>query len=212
MSLPPQVKKQKLAVAVSGSGRSLANLIAASQDRSWEVGAVISSNPECRANDIARQHNIPLFIASFTPANLELATIQLQTFLADFHIDWIVLAGFLKRFPSLAQWHQRIINIHPALLPKFGGKGMYGHFVHEAVLAAGEKISGATVHFVNEQYDEGDIIAHIKVDVSATDSADTLAAKVFSAECDLLVWTIDGLTLGTLPQKNHRIALYPNLS
>ena len=182
MSLPPQVKKQKLAVAVSGSGRSLANLIAASQDRSWEVGAVISSNPECRANDIARQHNIPLFIASFTPANLELATIQLQTFLADFHIDWIVLAGFLKRFPSLAQWHQRIINIHPALLPKFGGEGMYGIHVHTAVLAAGETQSGATVHLVNEEYDQGGILMQRHVPVLSDDTPETLAARVLACE------------------------------
>jgi folate-dependent phosphoribosylglycinamide formyltransferase PurN len=88
------------------------------------------------------------------------------------------------------------------LLPKFGGKGMHGRAVHEAVLAAGEVVSGATVHFVNEQYDEGAIISQIEVTIEKTDTVDALASRVFAAECRLLPWTIDRIAEGVLPAKH----------
>jgi folate-dependent phosphoribosylglycinamide formyltransferase PurN len=114
----------------------------------------------------------------------------------------VVLAGFLKLLPIDVNWPGKIINIHPALLPKFGGKGMHGRAVHEAVLAAGEVVSGATVHFVNEQYDEGAIISQIEVTIEKTDTVDALASRVFAAECRLLPWTIDRIAEGVLPAKH----------
>src|SRR5690606_26106236 len=100
--------------------------------------------------------------------------------LQEKEIDLVVLAGFLWKVPSnlVAAFSGRIINIHPALLPKFGGKGMYGHFVHEAVLAAGEKESGITIHYVNEKYDDGGVILQERCAISPEDTPETLARKV----------------------------------
>jgi folate-dependent phosphoribosylglycinamide formyltransferase PurN len=97
----------------------------------------------------------------------------------------VALAGFLKIYPVKPDWAKRVVNIHPALLPKFGGKGMYGDFVHAAVLNAGERASGCTVHFVDDHYDEGRILAQATVEVLAGDTPETLAARVFAAECRL---------------------------
>lgn len=98
--------------------------------------------------------------------------------------DFICLAGFMKLLPSevLRAFPNRVLNIHPALLPKFGGKGMYGHHVHEAVLAAGEKESGCTVHLVTDQYDEGEILVQLCCPVRATDTPESLAARVLELE------------------------------
>ncbi len=98
--------------------------------------------------------------------------------------DWLCLAGFLRILPGevLQKFPDRVLNIHPSLLPKFGGKGMYGHHVHEAVLAAGETESGCTVHFVNERYDEGAVLLQKRCPVEPDDSAETLAAKVLKLE------------------------------
>jgi phosphoribosylglycinamide formyltransferase-1 len=116
-------------------------------------------------------------------------------------IDLVVLAGFLKLFPVKDSWSGQIINIHPALLPKFGGRGMYGHNVHDAVLKAGETSSGATVHFVNAKYDEGSLIAQIKVPVMEKDTPESLSQRVFAAECQLLPAAVGGLAEGYLPKK-----------
>ena len=99
-------------------------------------------------------------------------------------IDWIILAGFLLKVPDniIAAFPDRILNIHPALLPKYGGKGMYGSRVHEAVVAAGEKESGITIHLVNDHYDEGQIVFQASCPVLASDSADDVAAKVHALE------------------------------
>lgn len=98
--------------------------------------------------------------------------------------DWICLGGYMRLLPKeiLARFPNRVLNIHPSLLPKFGGKGMYGHFVHEAVVAAGETESGCTVHYVNEHYDEGAILLQKSCPVLPTDSPDDLAARVLNLE------------------------------
>ena len=112
----------------------------------------------------------------------------LAQLLDEARIDLLVLAGYLRKVPDdvVARWRGRIVNIHPALLPKHGGAGMYGHHVHAAVLAAGDAESGATVHLVDEVYDRGTILAQTRVPVVAGDTADTLAARVLSAEHSLL--------------------------
>ena len=113
------------------------------------------------------------------------------------HIDCIALAGYLKLVPRevIARWSGRIVNIHPALLPKFGGAGMYGRRVHEAVIAAGEKESGATVHQVNDEFDRGAIIAQERVPVEPADTPATLAARVLAAEHRLYPRTLHALAL-----------------
>lgn len=198
-------QKIPVAVAVSGGGRSLKNLLAHQASAPWTVACVISSSSDCGAVAIAHEHHLPLFVGDFGKSSRDQTGTALADFLKTHHINWIVLAGFLKLFPTLDAWKNRVINIHPALLPKFGGKGMHGHHVHEAVLAASEKVSGATVHFVNERYDEGAAIAQIEVPVKAGDTPDDLAARIFAAECQLLPWTLTELCEQRLPLASREI-------
>ena len=117
--------------------------------------------------------------------------------LLEQHIDFVVLAGFLLRVPDdiLRHYPNRIINIHPSLLPKFGGKGMYGHHVHEAVLASGETESGITIHFVDEHYDEGGIILQAKCPVLPDDTPDSLASRVHQLEYEYFPKVIEELLM-----------------
>ncbi len=200
-------EKTNICIAVSGGGRSLKNLIdwqhAGKTD--FNVSCVISSKDTCGANDFAREKNIPLLVSSEKKIEADL----IEAFIKKHNAQWIVLAGFLKKFPNLSSFQNRIINIHPALLPDFGGKGMYGLHVHEAVIRAQKKTSGATIHFVNENYDEGNIIAQIFVDIEKNDSAEILAKKVFEKECLLLPVTINKLINGELPLQNNQIWHHP---
>lgn len=191
--------KIPVAVAVSGGGRSLKNLLDHEAKAPWKIAAIISSAPDCGAVKIAQDAGIPLIVGDFSKNSRTATTEKLIAFLAQYKIEWIVLAGFLKLFPNIPSFQNRVINIHPALLPKFGGKGMHGHHVHEAVLAAKEPLSGATIHFVNERYDEGAAIAQIEVNVESSDDPEKLAAKVFAAECKLLPWALTELCLNRLP-------------
>jgi folate-dependent phosphoribosylglycinamide formyltransferase PurN len=176
----------RIAVAVSGGGRSLANFLEHQAPESgYEVVAVIASRPDCRAVTIAREAGLALFVDDFAPARLADVGERLYPWLAAQRVELVALAGFLKLFPLAPGWEKRIINIHPALLPKHGGRGMYGDRVHAAVLAARETQSGPTVHYVNERYDEGAIIEQAVVPVLPGDTAHTLADRVFAAECEL---------------------------
>ncbi len=193
----------RLAVALSGGGRTLLNLLRQSSP-SYEVVGVIASSPNCGGVQIAEEYDLPVFIGDFRPKVQVEMNEKLAEQLAKWGIDWIVLAGFLKPFPIVNGWRDRIVNIHPALLPRYGGKGMYGHHVHEKVLAAGESVSGATVHFVNELYDEGHIIAQVEVDIAGLSTAEEIAAAVFEAECDLYPKVMVRLFQGTLPQPDGK--------
>jgi folate-dependent phosphoribosylglycinamide formyltransferase PurN len=175
------------------------NLLKEQAKYSYEIVLVFSSSSDVAANELARGSGIPLLIEDFSLRNQTVAKQVLYHTLNQHDVDLVVLAGFLKLLPIDSGWKGKIINIHPALLPKFGGKGMHGHHVHKAVLAAGESHSGATVHFVNECYDDGAIISQISIPVEPHETIDTLAARVFAAECKLLPWTIDGLAKGQLP-------------
>ena len=192
----------RIAVAVSGSGRSLINFLQThTADRSFKVAGVIASRPDCRAVEIASTRELALFVGDFSPKAPSTAA-SVQAWLQSQAIDWIVLAGFLKPFPVLPEYAGRIVNIHPALLPEFGGKGMYGDRVHAAVLAAGAAFSGATVHYVNEHYDEGAILAQVTVPVLPDDDTHTLADRVFAAECKLYPEVLQRLVTGELPRND----------
>lgn len=195
--------KMKVAVCVSGGGRSLSNLITRQRELPFEISLVVSSGNDIGANKIARDACVPLIIENFSAKNQLAAKESLYRELYRRNIDMVVLAGFLKLFPVDPSWTGKIINIHPALLPKFGGNGMYGSNVHTAVIAAGERVSGATVHFVSDRYDEGLIIARSLVDIPHGESADSLAKRVFDAECDLLPWVLAQMAAGALPQENN---------
>jgi phosphoribosylglycinamide formyltransferase 1 len=172
----------RVAVLVSGGGTNLQALLDALHDSPIaRVARVISNRPDAGALERARRAGVPTTVLrdANDPAELQSALAGAQL---------VVLAGYLKLVHSsvVARFRGRMINIHPALLPAFGGPGMYGHRVHEAVLASGAKESGATVHFVDEAFDRGAIIAQEKVPVQTGDTAETLAARVLEAEHRLL--------------------------
>ena len=172
----------RVAVLVSGGGTNLQTLLDALQNSPVaRVVRVISSRPGAGALERARRAGVATTVLA-NPADPN----ELLVALRDAQL--VVLAGYLKLLPPVvvAQFRGRMINIHPALLPDFGGPGMYGHHVHAAVLASGARESGATVHFVDEAFDRGDIIAQEKVRVEPADTPETLAARVLEAEHRLL--------------------------
>lgn len=195
-------KKIRIAVGVSGAGRSLQNLIEQQNNYPYSVEMIFSSSPKAGANKVAERFHLPLLVLDFSCGRGVEVKDTIYAALEAHKIDLVVLAGFLKLFPVKESWGGRIINVHPALLPKFGGRGMYGWYVHDAVLKAGETLSGATVHFVNAKYDEGDLIAQIKVPVMDQDTPESLGQRVFAAECQLLPATVGGIAEGLLPRKN----------
>ncbi len=197
------MKPARIVVAVSGAGRSLANLMVKQAGQNWAIVGVIASRAEIGACELARKAHLPLLVANFS--RKKIAKKSVQAFLEQVNADWVVLAGFLKIFPDLKGWKQRIINIHPALLPAFGGQGMYGERVHSAVIASRSLNSGASVHFVTSRYDEGQIIAQARVPVLADDDAKALSTRVFSAECQLLPAVISALVRKELPLPDQKI-------
>jgi len=200
---------ENIAVAISGGGRSLENLL--EQERagqsSFKVTCVVTSKQDCKGVSIAKEAGLPTFFHKFPLQKDPDLSASLEGFLYQHKVSWIALAGFLRPFPVLPAWASKIINIHPALLPKYGGKGMYGQKVHSAVIKAKETISGATVHFVNERYDEGTVIAQVIVPVNEEDTTDQLAERVFAGECKLYPAVLNGLINGTLPESNNKIFL-----
>ncbi|HEX9054559.1 MAG TPA: phosphoribosylglycinamide formyltransferase [Gemmatimonadales bacterium] len=180
----------RLAVAISGRGSNLAALLAAlpagggSGAGGGPAEVVLAlSNRAAAGLELARERGIPALVLA-DPADGR----EWLDALAAHRADLIVLAGYLKLVPPevVERYRGRIINIHPALLPAFGGPGMYGRRVHEAVLASGAAVSGATVHLVDEVYDRGRILAQARVPVRPGDTPDTLAARVLEVEHRLL--------------------------
>ena len=173
---------RKIAVFASGSGSNAENIakyFADSLDVS--VVLVVSNNPLAGVHDRVNRLNIP----SVTYTKEELADgREIIQKLATYKVDWIVLAGYLKKISEtiLNAYPGKIINIHPALLPKYGGKGMYGMCVHEAVVAAGDSETGITIHYINENYDEGQIIFQARCSVEPSDTPENVAAKVHALE------------------------------
>jgi phosphoribosylglycinamide formyltransferase-1 len=169
-----------LAVLISGGGRTLINL----QERTGrgdlraEIPLVIASRD---TPGVRRAKELGLHV-EIVPGRISRA--RLESLMREHKIDWIVLAGYLHLLDIPEAYHGRVVNIHPALLPKFGGHGMYGHHVHEAVIAAGEKVSGCTVHLADEAYDKGRVILQRTCPVYPGDTADTLAARVFELELE----------------------------
>lgn len=173
----------RLAVLASGRGSNLQAIIEhfdnISRERIAKVVLVASNRADSPA--LIRAATASIDIASFDAAD---DGTQLLEILRRFRVDMVVLAGYLKRIPPLVvrEYSGRILNIHPALLPDFGGEGMYGARVHEAVIASGARESGVTVHLVNDEYDRGPIVAQWRVPVEPDDSAEMLAARVLSVE------------------------------
>ena len=182
----------KIAVFVSGRGSNLqAILDSQSEYKNVEVKAVFSDKTDCKAFQIAGRYSIPTFCIGNKTGCIGYP--ELPGLLSELEIEFIVLAGFLKLIPLeiIREFKNRIINIHPALLPSFGGKGMYGINVHSAVYNSSAQVSGVTIHFVDETYDTGKIIAQRCVDISNVNSAEEIAELVLKVEHELLPYIIN---------------------
>jgi len=193
--------KAKLAVFISGGGTGLQSLIDASQSGKLDadIVLVVSSKRKAYGLQRAEQAGIDTFVfREKRYPDKDIAAKSLLAELKDRDVDYIALAGYLKLLhPSIIHaYHKKITNIHPALLPKFGGKGMYGKYVHEAVIAAGDKESGVSVHLVDEIYDNGRVLAQSKIPVNPDDTPETLAARVLKEEHKLYPLVLDKLIKG----------------
>lgn len=168
----------KMAVLLSGSGRTLDNFHKRFQDGSLqaEVQVVISNVAGALGLTKAEKYGYPAFHASDND--------EINSILKDYDVDIIALAGYLKLYIAPAELSRAVINIHPSLIPAFCGDGFYGHIVHNAVKKRGCTVSGCTVHFANEVYDEGPIIHQQSVALDYEDTPDDIATKVFAAECE----------------------------
>jgi phosphoribosylglycinamide formyltransferase-1 len=168
----------KMAVLLSGSGRTLDNFHERIQNGSLaaKIQVVVSNVAGVLGLSKAEQYGYPAFHAADND--------QINMLLKDYDIDIVCLAGYLKLYTPPAELARAVINIHPSLIPSFCGDGFYGHHVHEAIKNRGCTVSGCTVHFANENYDEGPIILQKCVELSYEDDIDTIAAKVFAIECE----------------------------
>jgi phosphoribosylglycinamide formyltransferase-1 len=169
---------QKMAVLLSGSGRTLDNFHERIQNGTLHanVEVVISNIASALGLEKAKNYGYPEFHAVGNEATNEI--------IANYDVDLIVLAGYLKLYSPPENLKRSVLNIHPSLIPSFCGDGFYGHFVHEAVKARGCKVSGCTVHFANEVYDEGPIVVQKCVSLDDGDTPDDIANRVFAAECE----------------------------
>jgi phosphoribosylglycinamide formyltransferase-1 len=195
----PATKKLRIAVLISGGGTTLRNMIdmiAAGQLRA-EIVTVVSSNRDAKGLRYAAAANIPAHVVKpqLAPEDFSAAVFQHCRVAGA---ELVVMAGWLKLVAIPTDFAHRVINIHPALIPLFCGKGMYGPNVHRAVLDSGAKISGCTVHFVDNQYDHGPIIAQCSVPVLDGDTAESLAARVFAQECELYPTVINLIADGDI--------------
>ena len=177
----------RLAVLVSGGGTTLQNLLDRIADGSLDasVEVVVSSNSTAYALERASGAGIDAHVVRRRDyESVEAHSDAITAVLDDYEIDLVVLAGFTQRYIFPKRFEGRTLNVHPALLPKFGGQGMWGHHVHEAVLAAGETESGCSVIIADHEYDHGPVILQKTVPVLPDDTPDTLAARVQAAECE----------------------------
>jgi phosphoribosylglycinamide formyltransferase-1 len=173
---------KRIAIFASGSGTNAEKIITHfSESDVARVTLLLCNNPKAGVIERSKKLNVPVFM--FNKYELE-KDLRVLTVLKDQKIDLIVLAGFLLKIPDylIKSYPNKVVNIHPALLPKYGGKGMYGMHVHNAVIAAKEKNSGITVHLVNEEYDKGAILFQASCEVSSNDTPDSLAKKIHQLE------------------------------
>ncbi len=200
-----------LAVFVSGKGSNFNAILSSLKDSSNKIEIkVIAADKECPAIKIARKNNIPVYFISLKSKDGFVNYNELIKIFMDLDINLIVLAGFLKKIPDnfVELYFNKIINIHPALLPSFGGKGMYGMNVHRAVFNSSAQVSGATVHFVNKKYDDGKIIAQRTVSISDVKTPEEIAERVLKIEHQLLPFVIKKFTENKIFIENNRVYIH----
>ena len=205
----------KFALGIFASGRgSNFQAILNSIREGWldaEIRLLLSNNPDAGAITTAKENNIPAAVISsgdFSPRSLFVDA--MLSALSRHGVQLIALAGYMKKIPIevISAYRNRIVNIHPALLPSFGGKGMYGHYVHEAVIEQGCKVTGVTVHIVDEVYDHGPIVAQRCVPVEENDTAATLAAHVLKVEHQLYPEVLQLFALGRVEVQKRRAIVH----
>lgn len=193
---------------VSGRGSNLQAILNSQElHKLVEVKAVVSDKSDCPAFSIASSFSIPVYYVGKNENRTSYT--ELSNLFYEKEIELIVLAGFLKLLPGefVNAFRNRILNIHPALLPSFGGAGMYGMNVHKAVFDSSAKISGATVHFVDEKFDNGIIIAQQCVDIQGVKSPEEIASKVLKVEHQLLPSVIKNFALGKISIDGNRVRI-----
>ncbi len=196
----------KIAVFVSGRGSNLKAILDSPDLKNIiQVAFVVSDKIDCPALQLAVENNIKTIVVGKKENQCSFSDVAEKFFAAK--VELVVLAGFLKLIPEdfISAFEDRIINIHPALLPSFGGKGMYGINVHKAVYDSSAKVSGATVHFVDRTYDTGTIIAQSCVDISDVDSPEDIAARVLKVEHILLPLVLKAFAEGKVRKINNRV-------
>ena len=185
--------KKRIVIFASGSGTNAQNVIQYfQQGEIAEVVLVLSNKKDAKVIERAKKLNVETLYFNKSELIDEKGVLQI---LKDINPDLIVLAGFLLKFPEsiLTYFHNRVINLHPALLPKYGGKGMYGHHVHQAVIENGEKETGITIHYVNENYDKGKIIFQRSTPLSDRDTPETVAEKIHQLEYEYFPKVIESV-------------------
>jgi len=204
-----------LAVLLSGSGRTLENLqqVIMAGCLSARVGIVVSSKEDAYGLVRARQYGLEaVAVPRRSYPDPQAFNAAVNAVLAHYSIDLVILAGFLSLYEPPPALVGRVMNIHPALLPAFGGKGFYGHRVHRAVLESGVKLSGCTVHFADACYDHGPIILQAAVPVEDDDTVESLAARVFAAECTLYPQAIQLFAENRLRVEGRRVRILSAVS
>ena len=193
----------KLGFLVSGRGSNMQSIIAACE--SGKLAAtpvvVISNNASAKALEIARSHNIPaIHLSAATHPQAASLDRAITDTLKQHGVDLVILAGYMKKVGTrlLQVYHNHILNIHPSLLPRFGGKGMYGMHVHQTVLDSGDTWTGVTIHLVNEHYDQGQVLAQEKVAVLPGDTPESLARRVLAVEHELYISVIADIVSGRI--------------
>ncbi|KAJ9182581.1 hypothetical protein P3X46_006562 [Hevea brasiliensis] len=208
----PELQRKKLAVFVSGGGSNFKSIHQACLQGSvhGDVVVLVTNKHDCGGAEYARNKEIPVILFPRTKDEPDgLSPSDLLSALREFDVDFILLAGYLKLIPvELIQAYPKcILNIHPSLLPAFGGKGYYGMKVHKAVIASGARYSGATIHFVDQHYDTGRILAQRVVPVLANDTAEELAARVLREEHQLYVEVTAALCEGRIIWREDGVPL-----
>jgi len=208
--MSPNTSSLRLAVLISGGGTTLRNLLdrKAAGTLNAEIVLVISSTAGARGLQFAADAGIATQVCEYRSyANDEAFSEAIFGACRQANAGLVAMAGFLKFAPIPPDFQNRVMNIHPALIPAFCGHGFYGHRVHQAVLDYGAKLSGCTVHFVDNQYDHGPIILQRPVPVETTDTAATLAARVFEAECEAFPDAINLYAAGRLSVEGRIVSV-----
>ena len=207
------MSKFSLGVFASGRGSNFQAILNAIHEGRLdaEVKLLLSNNPDAGAITTAKGNNIPAaVISSGDFSSRSLFVDRMLSALNQQNIQLVVLAGYMKKMPPevISAYRNRIVNIHPALLPSFGGKGMYGHYVHEAVIEQGCKVTGVTVHVVDEVYDHGPIVAQRCVPVEEGDTAEILAARVLKVEHQIYPEVLQLFAMGMVEIEERRAIIH----